>query len=338
MLPETERRFNDTILAEAAHRYGQAKDGLTNLGGFESFVYEFQRGGRPYILKITHSIRRAAPYILGELDFVNYLASGGVSVARAIRSDNGNLIETIPADDDTHFLVYAFEKAEGARATRAYASTALWESWGWTLGRMHALTKRYTLPDPSYKRQEWHQDDLFDLRKHLPASSLRDRCQQFIESLHGLPQGPDAYGLVHADLHPGNFFLHEGRITAFDFDDSQYHWFAADLAIALYNMDYFAPQEASEQEKSTFLHQLAEHFLRGYYRENHLDPLWLPRIRDFWKLRSITYYALIHREWGVANLNEQLRNWFDALTTELESDAPHHDIDFEPFATMFAPS
>ena len=67
-----------------------------------SYVYDCHRDGAPYILKITHTIHRQPHNILGELEFINFLADGGVTVPRAIPSINGNLVETIPPNNPRH--------------------------------------------------------------------------------------------------------------------------------------------------------------------------------------------------------------------------------------------
>lgn len=77
-------RFNDTILHEAMQRYGIASHQIKPLEAFESFIYEFERDKADYILRIGHSFRKSAALIQAEVDWINYLARGGVSVARAV--------------------------------------------------------------------------------------------------------------------------------------------------------------------------------------------------------------------------------------------------------------
>ena len=74
-------RYNDTILQEAMRRYGIAPDQIHSLDAFESFIYAFQRGEEAFILRIGHSIRKSEVLIQGEVDWINHLARGGVSVA-----------------------------------------------------------------------------------------------------------------------------------------------------------------------------------------------------------------------------------------------------------------
>jgi amicoumacin kinase len=88
-------RYNGTILQEAMRRYGITNEQIHSLDAFESFIYEFERESHAYILRIAHTFRRSEALVLGEVDWINYLAEGGVSVARAILSESGKLVELI---------------------------------------------------------------------------------------------------------------------------------------------------------------------------------------------------------------------------------------------------
>src|SRR5690349_4518941 len=106
-------RYNDSVLQEAMQRYGIAKHEIQPLDAFESFIYEFERGGKGFILRIGHSLRKSENLIRGEVDWINTLASGGVSVARAVPSAGGNLMEIIDDGQGGQFLATAFVKAPG---------------------------------------------------------------------------------------------------------------------------------------------------------------------------------------------------------------------------------
>src|SRR6185503_8952587 len=108
-------RYNDSILQEAMQRHGIAKEQIKPMEAFESFIYEFERDGLGYILRIGHSFRKSQALIQAEVDWINYLARGGVSVARAIPSNKGNLVEAIDDGQGGQFLVTAFVKAAGQK-------------------------------------------------------------------------------------------------------------------------------------------------------------------------------------------------------------------------------
>jgi Ser/Thr protein kinase RdoA (MazF antagonist) len=63
---------------------------------------------RQYILRIGHSLRRNESADPGEVDWINFLAEGGVSVPRAIRSSNGKYVEVVEDGQDGQFLATAF--------------------------------------------------------------------------------------------------------------------------------------------------------------------------------------------------------------------------------------
>jgi Ser/Thr protein kinase RdoA (MazF antagonist) len=118
--------------------------------------------------------------------------------------------------------------------------------------------------------------------------------------LQVLGEGPDTFGLIHADLHQRNYLFHNGRAGAIDFDDYGYGHWLYDLAVTLYCLrnhpDFVALREA---------------FLVGYRRsrslsteqEEHLgifmalrtlqDLLWdieerdQPAFRDRWQMQMI---------------------------------------------------
>jgi hypothetical protein len=87
---EIRDRFGEQILQEAQGRYGLAPGETRLLDGFESFIYEFERDGRAYILRLGHSRRRTPDLIRGEVDWINFLAAGGAGVAAAVDSANGD--------------------------------------------------------------------------------------------------------------------------------------------------------------------------------------------------------------------------------------------------------
>ena len=60
---------------------------------------------------------------------------------------------------------------------------------------------------------------------------IQDKRTALLEQILALPKTPDAYGLVHLDLHLGNILLHADApaLTLLDFDDVALGWFVMDL-------------------------------------------------------------------------------------------------------------
>ncbi|WKZ38483.1 MAG: phosphotransferase [Anaerolineales bacterium] len=147
-------RYNDKILQEAMLRYGITAGQIQAIDTFESFIYKFERNGAGYILRIGHSIRKSEAQIQGEVNWINHLARGGVSVAQAIPSLRGKLVEVMDDDLGGQFLATAFVHAKGQRPWDAGWTPARFENYGHLLGRMHALAVEYQ-PAPGTRRPEW---------------------------------------------------------------------------------------------------------------------------------------------------------------------------------------
>jgi amicoumacin kinase len=291
MDPKIIKRYNDDILCEAMQRYGIRKNEIKLMDGFESFMYEFHRPQEgEFILRISHSRRRTPQMIAGEVDWINYLAQGGANVARAILSKQGKLVEAVDDGHGEQFLATAFIKARGGPSDETEWTAEFFRHYGQVIGRMHALTKDYTLSQPSWRREDWDAPGNLDIEKWMPASETiaLQKFQELMSHLVTLPKDRDSYGLIHQDAHGGNFFVHEGQITLFDFDDCVYSWFIYDIAMVLFYTAMF------KGDMSAYTEMFMRDFLRGYSQENKLDPIWLVELPYFLKLREIDLYAMIH--------------------------------------------
>jgi Ser/Thr protein kinase RdoA (MazF antagonist) len=325
-------RYSDSIFEQAKRRYDVADDRIRQLGGFESFIYEFERGARDYILRIGHSLRRTEAQIQGEVDWINYLARGGVSVSGAVRSVGGNLVESIADAHDGRFLVTAFAKAQGRPPWEVGWTRELYEIYGQLLGRMHALAKAYKPADGNWLRPHWDDPVMDYVEETLPASEAlaREKYRTLVAYLQTLPRDDESYGLIHYDAHGANLYVDDnGTITLFDFDDCAYGWFILDIAMVLFYI------VMGEQDERGFTREFMNHFLRGYRRENQLDAMWLKEIPYFLKLREIDLYGAIHGSFDVNNLDEPWNiRYMQDRKYRIENDVPYLDFDFESLAGL----
>ena len=63
-----------------------------------------------------------------------------------------------------------------------------------------------------------------------PFSTISSTAQY---TMQRFGKGPDAYGLIHADLYPENVLFKDGRALPIDFEDCGYGFWMWDIAIAL---------------------------------------------------------------------------------------------------------
>lgn len=331
MDPIIRERYHDGILHEAMRRYDIAPGDIDPGDGFESFIYRFRRDDAQYILRITHSFRRTPEMIRGEVDWINYLAAGGATVARAVVSAGGELVETIDDGAGGRFLATAFTCAPGRPPRADDWTPALRETYGRLIGRMHALTKAYEPPDPAWRRRSWPADSMAEVTRHLAAAdpAALARYETLVRRVEALPRGRDDYGLIHFDAHGGNFFVDGDRITLFDFDDCAYNWLANDIAMVLFYQ--VTNTDDPEGTAAAFLPD----FLRGYRAENDLNPAWAALIHDFMTMRELDLYAIIMRSYGVTPEQADAiphawpRRFMSGRKERIAAGRPYLEMDFD---------
>lgn len=304
---EVEVQFTDEVLYEAAKRFDLEISSLKKLGSFENYVYEGEKDGIGYILRLTHSSHRTTNMVIGELEWLNYLADNDVSVARAFTSVNGNLAEEINVGND-YFIVCLFEKAKGRLLSRKnedeFTKEVIME-WGRIIGRMHRLTKDYVPSNDNIRRPHWYEDDLLDIDTYFDELELKDKAIKIIEHIERLPKNKDSYGLMHTDMHSGNFFVYNSKITAFDFDDASYQYFVSDIAIAIFYSVWSVCHSYSQDDKDDFAKRFLTSFMDGYKEENHLDEFWVNQIPYFMMLRDLTLYAVFNKKIGIDRMSDR---------------------------------
>jgi Ser/Thr protein kinase RdoA (MazF antagonist) len=328
-------RYSDDILAEAIRRYDIFADRIRLLDGFESYMYEFDRDDGDYILRIGHSIRRSEDLINGEADWINFLARGGASVARAIASGRGKLVEPIGDGRGGCFLATAFVRARGRPPWEAGWTPELYGEYGRLIGRIHALSRTYEPAEPAWRRPEWDHPSMMEVERFVPAAQtgVLKRYQEVMEHLRRLTRGRDSYGLIHQDAHGGNFFVDEdGRITLFDFDDCVYSWYVYDVAMVLFYMI------VSAEDPPGLAGEFMSHFLPAYVSECGLGSCWLEEIPHFLKLREIDLYAVIYRSFDVENLEDKwCARYMKGRRERIENGTPFVDFDFRSLEEYLRP-
>jgi Ser/Thr protein kinase RdoA (MazF antagonist) len=326
MDPKIAARFNDDILCAACQRYDIAPNTTRLLDGFESFIYEFNRPDGDYILRIGHSGRRSSDLIRGEVDWINYLADGGTTVARAVLSSSGNLVEPVDDGQGGQFLCTAFVRARGGIAEKEQINERLFLNYGRLMGRMHALAKTYRLPEPAWRRPEWDDSSnmVADLWMPEKYAYLLPKYRELMAHLASLPRDPASYGMIHQDAHLGNLFVDENyTLTLFDFDDCVYGHFIYDLAMVLF---YIAGW--GDDDIAGFIERFIPVFLQGYREHNRLDPQWLAELPHFMKLREIDLFAEILFMDGETPANPWSRRYMLGRGEKIEQDLPFIEFDW----------
>lgn len=330
------------VLDTATRLFGTSKAALRKFDDYEgcaNLVYEYVSEGQPRVLRLSYRTDRPVQLIQAELHFVEYLAKGGVRVARPLPSINKHLIEVIPAGDNP-FIAVAFAKGKGVRVPdndyqyrQGVPIEEYFQNWGQVLGQMHRLAKTYQPISAAVQRPKWQiveSSKAFPYGERLPI--IQQKYDQLIAELHVLPQDTDAYGLIHNDFNDGNFTVDydNGDITVFDFDDSCYCWFMYEIAYTWeggVGRAMFSPLE----ERRAFMDHYMEHVLTGYARKNSLSAEWLARLPLF--LRLVQMQELIHFAQYLDDPDEEIQAGLRYKIHCIENDIPYLGF----FDSVFSP-
>ncbi|MEK3855352.1 phosphotransferase enzyme family protein [Cytobacillus sp. FSL H8-0458] len=296
------------------------------LGDFENYVYEASKAGEELILRITHSTHRKLEELLSEVDWMSYLGSEGVKVPKIVPSQNGNMVEALEAGDGSVFYAGLFSKAEGKPISvrGPEFNKELFHAWGRAVGKMHAATKSYVPSADIVPRMQWDEEELLTVEKYIPEEDqlIVMNTKVLLDMLHTLPKHINNYGLIHTDIHSGNFFYDEKDIQVFDFDDCCYHWFASDIAIPLYYSLLYKFKEANPAEVNIFGRVFLDSFLDGYQQENEIPGDLEKQLPLFLRLRDITLYSVIHKKIAPEDRDPQLLVMMKSIKDRIERNAP----------------
>ncbi|MEM7164693.1 MAG: phosphotransferase [Planctomycetota bacterium] len=270
---------------------------MKRLGNVENVVYELAVRPEPRIVRVTEPIHRSRSALEAELHWIAYLQNAGVAVAAPISAADGAAVVVVKEKRKTYF-VSVFERAPGGpfRGQRQWRPE-LARSISALLAQMHRATKKYRVPAKGPRRHHWLANDhLARGRHYIPRGdkeALRE-YDQFMAWGRSLKESPGTFGLVHTDLHWGNFFVDRGmKLTAFDFDDSAYHFFAYDLCIAQTSYRNWR-QRLGDRGRFKY-DDFCDQFREEYEQHYRLAEIWWRRIAMFERFRAMEMFAWCHK-------------------------------------------
>ncbi len=124
----------------------------------------------------------------------------------------------------------------------------------------------------------WREDlgdsrELVSLEGQALFYTAADRIRAEIAQLG---DGPDRFGLIHTDLHHGNYLFHNGEARAIDFDDASYEHLVYDLATTLWAL-----------QPHRKLAALQRALFAGYESVRPLPPGWDTHLKTFISARYL---------------------------------------------------
>ncbi len=250
------------------------------------------------------------PSILSELAWVRSLRhDAGLVVPDPIQADDGALmVEAALAEGLAPWRCVLSAWVPGRRYSAGLTPARL-ERVGRFMGRMHAHAAAF-VPPAGFTRPRWDWERLFGATSVLdPARGglVFDTTERDVfaalarhadDVMRALGEGPRVFGLIHSDLHQGNYLFQGGDVHAIDFDECGFGHYLFDIAVTLFALrrrEDYAPLRAA--------------FLHGYRREHALTERDEGYLETFLALRVVDFVNWImswpspdDRSWGRAYL------------------------------------
>lgn len=224
------------LLRRALPVYGQAEDTpLTLLNRSEN---ETWRAG-DLVLRLHRQGYHTKPEIASELAWLTTLQDlPGLNAVRPISGAQGLVTEL-----EGRFLV-AFAPIDGQELQPGDDLARWFAPLGEITARLHLQSRQWT-PPKGFTRKRWDVETILGPDPHWghwrqaqgldpQGEALLARATEALAAkLHAYGTGPEVFGLIHADLRLANLMVDGDTLTAIDFDDSGFGWWAYDLASAL---------------------------------------------------------------------------------------------------------
>lgn len=279
-----------SLLVGCLPQYGLGVSAIPCLGHLENTTFRlepWQSRGRQRVLARVHGAGYHEPEeVASELAWLKALSEAGIPAPRAIPRLDGETV-TIAQAGDLSRCVTLLTWVHGA-FPRMEITVRQAKALGQLMGRLHEHAAAWTLP-PGFVRRTWDAEGLFCGTGPTPREEIwvqldhetNEVFAAVVDALRkadaALGRGPDAFGLLHGDLHPGNLVLSEEGLHPIDFDDCGFGWWLYDLAVVCSYQDHRPDYEAVRSA-----------LLAGYGKVRELPPRQLAFLPTFIAVRNAT--------------------------------------------------
>jgi Ser/Thr protein kinase RdoA (MazF antagonist) len=230
----------------AASHYGISPDcRLHQYTLTENWTFRIDTGSAdPAVLRIYRPGGRSAVEIHSELAWMGALRRESPTLLPDVIStpNGGQVLEIVREPALTRCYCVLFSCAPGREPAEDQLAT-WFPQLGAITARLHQHARAWTVPS-WFQRPRWNLTTTLGDRPHWGSwqASVTDAEER--RELHRLAQvvmsrlrrfgdGPERFGLVHADLRLANLLVDGERITLIDFEDCGFSWYLYDLACAL---------------------------------------------------------------------------------------------------------
>lgn len=259
----------------------------------ENVTYLVEGAGQKAVLRLHRPAYHSRRAIECELAWANALReAGAVRTPQARAGRDGVTVQIAQASGLSRFAVL-FDFVDGNAPDESQDLTGGFTQLGVIAARMHRHSRTWSRP-ASFERLRWDADAVFgpdatwgDWRDApnvtSQVSSILEPVQALIcQRLATFGQGPDRFGLIHADMRLANLLIDPSGTVVIDFDDCGFGWFLYDFAAAI-----------SFIEDHPQVPALREAWIDGYRQVQPLPDVQEAEIDTFVMLRRMALLAWI---------------------------------------------
>lgn len=262
------------VAARALDQYCLAGASLTLLSSVEHTVFrvdvphqaDFDRhpylgrtAGRRFVLRVSNGEEHAATTRSELVWLAALLRDTGLTVPEPVPTRHGSLLAASTSHDEAESSQCVLLRWVEGR----FLDTGLETSTLLMVGRYMAELHRHSegfQPPAGFMRPRWDARRLFSAESALHSSHaarffshddlalFKGAAERIAGTMEQLGESRDVFGLIHADLHQGNYLFHGGEVRSIDFTDCGWGHYLFDIAITLAELrhrpDYPALREA----------------------------------------------------------------------------------------------
>jgi Ser/Thr protein kinase RdoA (MazF antagonist) len=312
----------DDVAAAAIGRFGlspEATATLCNVSENHTYRVEDPASANGYALRVHREGYRTARQIESELQWVDALREdGAVDTCVPVPAPTGERVVSVSVDGLGTRNVVLWEWLPGSEPDpEGDAVLDGFRVLGAVSARMHAHARAWQ-PPAGFDRPAWDYDHTLGAAGHWgrwqdglgigrEEMALLGRLDETIHArLGAYGQGPDRFGLVHADIRLANLLVDDGHVRVIDFDDCGFAWFMYDFATTI-----------SFMEDHPRVPELRDAWLEGYRSVAPLDAADEAELDTFMMLRRLLLVAWIGSHHTFATEAAELGAGFTAGTCAL---------------------